>query len=164
MISKFKWIVLPCAAALFAAAMAPWTFSGTAMRNEVARQLRRTTGLIAETDGRAVFALLPRPRIKIENIRIHDPSGSLQIDADFLRGNLRILPMFAGRLEITSAALVAPRMRIDVDFDRASANGAISRAARLMNSGRPANNESQTERLGILSIVDGSATLTIVRV
>jgi AsmA protein len=115
---KIKWFLGICVVALVAAGVAPWTFSGSALRREVAKQIADSTGLESTTDGRAIFALLPRPRIKIENFHARDPNGVFSIDADVLRGDLRILPMLAGRLELANASLMSPR--IDIALDRLS--------------------------------------------
>ena len=87
-----KWIFGAAAAGALALASAPWSLSGIAVRSEMARQIREATGLIAEAEGRAVLALLPRPRVKIENVIIRDRDGNLRIEAGQLRGELRVLP------------------------------------------------------------------------
>ena len=102
---KLKWLVGGAAGLMVVAAMAPWTFSGAAMRNELAQQVRETTGLIARANGRTTLALLPRPRIKIEDVTIRDRDGKLLIRSAALRGNLRLLPAFAGRMEVSSISL-----------------------------------------------------------
>src|SRR3954468_23342338 len=103
-----KWVGAGVGVVLLGAAIAPWTFSGAAMRQEVARQVRDTTGLLAETNGRTTLAILPRPRIKIADVVIRDRDGKLRVEAGMLRGDLRILPMLAGRMELSSLTLVSP--------------------------------------------------------
>src|SRR5580704_9347945 len=98
-----------------AAAAAPWAFSNAALRNEIAVQIRRMTGLAAISRGRAVFVVLPQPHISIEGVSFADPSGALRIDARYFKGYLRLAPLFAGQIEIASAILGQPDMNIDLD-------------------------------------------------
>ena len=140
------------------AALAPWTFSGPAMRQELARQVRETTGLIAEARGRTTLALLPRPRIKIEDVVIHDREGKLLIQAGVLRGDLRLLPAFAGRMEVSSLTLTGPQIEVDLDSKPLSSEGAIARASEA----RPATREAasaDTARLGGVSVRNGTIHL-----
>ena len=76
MSSKLKWLALPFAVAVLGAAAAPWTLSGDALRRELAEQVMHTTGLRASAEGKATFAVLPRPRIKLENVIISDENGA----------------------------------------------------------------------------------------
>jgi AsmA protein len=143
----------------FGAALAPWTFSGSALRLEVINQIRKSTGLTTLPRGRSSFAILPQPHIKIDDISFADTSGALIVNAEYLKGYLRILPLFAGRLEIATATLYRPEMVIDIDDKPTPDAGAIARAA----DAKPATPEaaaSDTARLGIVSIVDGRAQLT----
>jgi len=156
---KLKWLVVTAAAVVVVAGMAPWTFSGAAMRNELAQQVRETTGLIAEASGRTTLALLPRPRIKIEDVTIRDRDGKLLIKSAALRGNLRILPAFAGRMEVSSVSLAAPDIDIDLDGQPLSGEGAIARAIEA----RPETREAATAdkaRLASVSIHGGNARLS----
>ncbi len=137
------------------ASVAPWTFSGESFRLEFARQVLETTGMAAEFDGRVVLALLPRPRIKLENVHIASPGGGIEARADFLRGELRILPLFAGRLELVSAALIAPRLSIDLD-DRFFAGNSVQTGVKTNEA---AGGTTARGRLGGLSLVEGSAVL-----
>ena len=136
----------------------PWTFSTAALRDEVAAQIRQATGLATLSQGRAVFAVLPQPHIKIDQISFGDPSGALRIDADYFKGNLRILPLLVGRLEIASATLLKPNLVIDLDENPMPPDSAIGRAAEA----KPETSEAaaaDTARLGVVSLVNGTAHL-----
>ncbi len=157
--TKLKWLTFGALALAVPAAMAQWTYSGTAMRNELALQVRETTGLVAEAGGRTTLALLPRPRIKIEEVSIRDRDGKLLIKSGTLRGNLRILPAFAGRMELASLSLTAPDIDIDLDGKPLSREGAIARAIEA----RPETREATTAdaaRLASLTIHGGTARIT----
>lgn len=152
----WKWVAACVALLFFAAAMAPWTFSGSAIRQEVARQIRKATGLITETSGRTTLALLPRPRIKISDVVIRDADGKLRISAGVLRGDLRILPILAGRLELVSAVLVDPDFEIDADARPLSNAGAIARASEAVPAS-PEASAADAAQLGMVSIQNGKA-------
>ena len=156
---KLKWLVGGAAALCLLAAMAPWTFSGLAMRSELAQQVRETTGLVAQASGRTTLALLPRPRIKIENVTIRDRDGKLLIKSGALRGNLRILPAFAGRMEVSSLSLTDADIDIDLDGKPLSGEGAIARAIEARSETREAASADKA-RLASLSIHNGTAHLT----
>ena len=156
---KLKWLAASVTALGILAALAPWTFSSAAMRNELALQIRETTGLIAQAHGRTTLALLPRPRIKIEEVTIQDREGKLLVKSGVVRGNLRILPAFAGRMEVSSLSLTAPEIDIDLDGKPLSSQGAIARAIEARSETREAT-AADTARLASVSIHGGTARLT----
>jgi len=138
-----------------AAALAPWLFSPTALLDAVSAQLQASSGLYVATRGRMTLALAPHPHISIEGIAFADRNGVLFIEADQLHGALKLLPLFAGRLEVDSLALVRPRARLDLDQKPIDAPGAAARAA----AARPATPEAQkadNARLGVIAVVDGA--------
>ena len=126
------------------------------MRAEIARQARDATGLIATAEGRAVLALLPRPRVKFENVGIRDRDGYLRIEAESLRGDLRLWPILAGRMELASVTLVAPRIDFNLDANPFLEEGMIARVA---EGGDGARDRRLTERLGVVTLVDGVAVI-----
>lgn len=140
-------------------AAVPWLFSTNVLRNEIIAQIRRMTGLIAISQGHAVFVVLPQPHISIDNIRFADPSGALRIDASYLKGYLRVAALLRGRLEIASATLGEPEMVINLDGHPMPSDSAIGRAANAKSSSPQATSADEA-RLGVVSLVDGSARLT----
>lgn len=160
MTSKLKWLVLPLALAALGAAAAPWTLSGEALRRELADQVMQTAGLRASAEGKATFAILPRPRIKLENVIISDENGALVINSDVLKGNLRILPLLAGRMELASVQLISPDIAYDHHDAPISRQGAIARASDALPS-TPEAAGADEARLGTISIIDGSARVRV---
>jgi AsmA protein len=156
--SRLTWLALPLALAAFAAAAAPWTLSGEALRRELAEQVLNSTGLRATAEGRATFAVLPRPRIKLENVIISDDHGSLVIHSDILRGNLRLLPLIAGKMELASVNLVLPEITYDHADLPLLRQGAIARASDALPA-TPAAAGADEARLGTISLSDGTARL-----
>ncbi len=147
MANKLRWFAALGAVIALGAGVAPWTLSDSALKREIARQASDATGFETTAQGRAIFALLPRPRLKIENFHARSGDGAITVEADFLRGDLRVLPMIAGGLELANASLISPK--IDIDLDR------------LMAAGPPAAGAARdtASNLGAISIVDGEATL-----
>ena len=86
-------------------AAGPYLFRVATLQSEIATQVRLTTGLTLATPARARFDLLPSPRIKMSGVHVSDPSGTMTIDADTLQGEVRLLPLLVGRLELASATL-----------------------------------------------------------
>lgn len=151
---KIKWVLAPGIAAALVAAMVPWTLSSEALRRELAVQVRSATGFSTRAKGRATFALLPRPRIKLENVAFSAPDGAVALHAGIIKGDLRILPLLTGRLELSSITLFSPDVSIDLDKS-AHIAGAIADAAKP----GPAAQAKDSTRLGIVSIVSGTAHL-----
>jgi AsmA protein len=140
------------------AVAAPWAFSNAALRNEIAAQIRRVTGLAVISQGRAVFVVLPQPHISIEGVSFADPSGALRIDARYFKGYVRLAPLFAGRIVIASATLGQPDMQINLDGRPMPPDSVIGRAA----DASPATDEAASAdaaRLGAVTLVDGRARL-----
>jgi AsmA protein len=156
MTSKLKWLALPLAVAVLGAAAAPWTLSGDALRRELAEQVMQTAGLRATAEGKATFAVLPRPRIKLENVIISDENGALVINSGVLKGNLRLLPLLAGRMELASVQLISPEIAYDHHDAPISRRGAIARASDALPA-TPEAAGADEARLGTISIVDGAA-------
>lgn len=141
-----------------AAAIAPWLFSPTALVDAIATQLQNSSGLYVATRGRTSFALLPRPSIAIEGVAFADRNGALVIDADRLRGDVRLLPLLAGRLDVAAVTLNRPRVTVDLDKKPIDAPGVAARAA----AARPATPEAAAADkapFGVVAFVDGAALI-----
>ncbi|MBY6243390.1 AsmA family protein [Methylosinus sp. Sm6] len=150
------WIaaMLAVAAIGLAAAVAPWTFSTGAMLEEIAGQIEASCGLRAAAKGRSTFSLLPRPHITIEDVAFADPSFALTIESERLRGNVRVPPLLAGRLELSDVELLRPRLSIALDRKPMSASGAAARAAAARPS-TPEAERADRAPLGSVAIVSG---------
>ena len=133
----------------------PYLFRVATLQSEIATQVRVTTGLTLATPGRTRFDLLPSPRIKMASVHVSDPSGTLTIDAETLEGEVRLLPLLVGRLELASATLTKPRLVIDLDGRPVPPDSLIGRAIHA-HAGAAAGGD---QRLGAVTLVDGTATL-----
>lgn len=151
-IRHVRWAVaLAVGAPLLYVAVAPWTFSEPALRQEIAQQVLRATGLTLDTRTRFTFALLPRPQIKIEDPVFADAESGVAVNADYLKGSLRLLPLLAGRLEMARVSLLRPSL--EFDLDAAEANVAARPPTRAARDGE----KESASRLGVISVTDGSA-------
>ena len=153
-----RWCAGFTALVALVAIAAPWTFSTNVLREDIAAQLRSSTGLYVFTRGRTSFSLLPQPQIRLEKISFVDPNGGLVVEADELRGYLRLLPMLAGRLEVTEAEILRPQLQINLERKPLTSAGAAVRAA----DARPATPEASkadAARLGVITLIDGTARL-----
>src|SRR4051812_38585757 len=103
-----------CLAAL-GLAVAPWTVSTGRLSAAVAKQLRTAYGLGFAVKGRTTIALLPMPRLKFENVALSSGAGATLVEAGQLRGELRLLPMLIGQIEISELSLNEARIRLEVD-------------------------------------------------
>jgi AsmA protein len=97
------------ALALVGTAVAPWTLPSGGLAASVGRQFRDNYGLELRVAGRSTFALLPVPRIKFEGISLASDDG-LAVEQGVLRGELRLLPLLLGRVELAEAALSEARV------------------------------------------------------
>lgn len=155
---KPKWLFLPLILALAGMASAHWTVSGEALRQELAEQVMQAAGLRANAQGKASFAILPRPRIKIENVIISDDRGALVIRTDVLRGNLRLWPLLKGQMELSAVQIDQPDISYDYEGRPFTRMGAIARAAQSPPKSEEARQADRT-RLGTISIIEGSARI-----
>lgn len=140
------------------ATAAPWVFSTIALRDEIVAQIRQMTGLVAISQGHAVFVVLPQPHISIDDVGFADPSGALRIDARYLKGYLRVAALLRGRLEVASVVLGEPKMVIDLDGRPMPSDSAIGRAANAKSASPQATTADQA-RLGVVALVNGNARL-----
>jgi AsmA protein len=97
------------ALALLGTAVAPWTLSSGGLAASVGRQFRDSYGLDLSVAGRSTFALLPVPRVKFEGISLASDDG-VAVERGVLRGELRLLPLLLGRVELAEAALSDARV------------------------------------------------------
>ena len=155
-----RWLLAIGVAAALAlgAALAPWTFSTSALLEEISGQLSSSSGLYIAAKGRSTFSLLPRPHITIDGVAFADPAAALTIEAERLHGNVRLPPLLAGRLEIADVELIKPSIEIDLDRKPMTSAGAAVRAAAARPS-TPEAEKADRARLGGVSIVSGVARL-----
>ena len=106
--------------AVVALAIAPWTVTSGALASAVGRQIRAVYGLDFAVKGRTTVALLPVPRLKFENVTLSGAGGQPLIEGGQLRGELRLLAMLTGQVELSELSFNESRIRIDSDAEGTS--------------------------------------------
>ncbi|MFC4171920.1 AsmA-like C-terminal region-containing protein [Microvirga sp. GCM10011540] len=96
--------------AVLGAAAVPWTLTGSRLSSTVAGHLRKSYGLDLTVEGRSTFAVLPTPRVKFENMTLAAADGSAKAEGGTLRGELRLLPLLFGRLELSEVMISETRI------------------------------------------------------
>lgn len=143
------------AAILVLNAAAPYLFKGATLESEVAAQLRATAGLEFSAGVSGRFDLLPRPHVVFYKMHVSDPAGTLKVDAEEFDGDVRLLPLIVGRVELTSATLYRPRLAFDLDSRPIRPDSLIGRA---IYAREPVASQ-ETQRLGTVTLIDGAATI-----
>ena len=157
---RVSWLIGAIMASAGAAALvASFVLTTSVLNKDLTAQIRRATGFATTIHGSAHFVLFPQPHIDIENISFSNPKAGLHVDADGFVGDLRLLPLLAGRAEVGHAILYHPRMVIDLDDRPITPESVIGRAAEA-KSASPEAAAIDTARLAIVDIVGGSARLT----
>ncbi|HZB61688.1 MAG TPA: AsmA-like C-terminal region-containing protein [Microvirga sp.] len=98
------------ALAVFGGATAPWTLTGSGLSTAVADHMKSRYGLDFTSQGRSTFAVLPIPRVKLEGITLRAPDGALKAEGGTLRGELNLLPLLVGRIELAELTLSDTRI------------------------------------------------------
>ncbi|MGO4704351.1 AsmA family protein [Microvirga sp. 2MCAF38] len=109
-------IIALIALALLGTAAFPWTLSSGALSAALTEHLESHYGLSFKVNGRSTFALLPTPRVKFEDVDLVSADGKTTVDGGYLRGELRVLPLVFGRIELSEIAL--SDSRITVSFEQ----------------------------------------------
>ncbi|MDJ1159945.1 AsmA family protein [Chelatococcus sp. SYSU_G07232] len=135
-------------------ALAPWTVATESLARHVGRHFKAVSGLRLLVEGRATFALLPVPRIKLEEVTLVRPDGETAIRAEQLRGELRLLPLVAGQIELDEVTLVEPRIRLPATTDRTALwKGVIALVEREVSRGLA---EGRRLHIGRIVVRDGT--------
>jgi AsmA protein len=87
--------------AVLAAAAAPWTFRQNGLSIALSSHMKERYGLDLMVEGRSTFAVLPIPRVKFEDVTIRFPNRALTAQGGTLRGEIRVLPLLFGRVELS---------------------------------------------------------------
>ena len=118
---------------LAAIAIIPWTLASRGPEAMIIRQMRRDYGLQVDVRGESTFALLPTPRIKLEDISIQGLDGRIAIDGATLRGELGLWSLIRGQVELTEVAL--SDAKVDINLKDANDSFWMNSAARLRLQG-----------------------------
>ncbi len=136
--------------AFLLAAMVPWQISTSIVTREAAGRVRALTGLVLKVDGATTIALLPVPRVKMEDVVFTTFDGDVALRARQMRGELRWLPLIAGRVELSDATLLEPTI-VAVDVKGASVwRIAADRLAQEIDAGKSGGIRHHVSRLMVV--------------
>ena len=121
------------------------------VRAAVTRSLQRATGVEPRISGSAKLAFLPRPAIRLENVRLDDGERS-GITTGTLVATVRLLPLLSGNIEIASIIFERPHLALEISSE------GIRVAGLPLNAPAP---PEQRAALPELRIVDGVVELRI---
>lgn len=107
------------ALALIGAAAAPWTLRENGLSSSLSDHMKERYGLDLTVNGRSTFAVLPIPRVKFEDVTIRFPDQALEAEGGTLRGEIRILPLLFGRIELSDFDLSDSRITASAQALRA---------------------------------------------
>ncbi len=110
---NIKWALAAIVALVVALAAAPWTVSQSAQILAIETQIKAASGMRLVSHGRSVFAVLPRPHIRIYDAELEQSGGALQLSTSSLRVDLGLAGLLTGRLELARAILADAVFTID---------------------------------------------------
>jgi AsmA protein len=148
---RYLFLATLLAIALLVAAMVPWQVSTSVVTREAASRVKALTGLALKVDGATTIALLPVPRVKMDDVVFKTLDGDVALRARQMRGELRWLPLIAGRVELSDATLLEPTI-ITADTKGASVwRVAADRLAQQIDAGRAGGERHHVGRLMIVA-------------
>jgi AsmA protein len=104
--------------ALLATALAPWTLSSGGIMAAVSKHLGESYGLDLAVRGRSTLAILPVPRVKFEDVTLSSADRSVSVEGGTIRGEVRLLPLVFGRIELSDLSISGSRLGIQGDWAR----------------------------------------------
>jgi AsmA protein len=153
---RFLPFAMALGLAALAVALAPWTVSTSAMVARIDDQIQDAFGLDLDVRGRSTIAFLPVPRVKFENFTLRSATGVTVVEGGLLRGELKVLPLLFGRLELAEVSIAYARIDADIDADGRSPWGAtVAGLTGMIERGRFAG------RAPVRQVVLSESNLTI---
>jgi AsmA protein len=155
-------ILLATIALTLTIGLVPWPLARAEFDQRLNAALMRASDLIVETAPGAKVTLLPTPRILLADARFQSGDGAVSITSAKTRINLRLLPLFAGRIIVDGIELASPQIRLTL-AEGTSATPLVAMPPASLNIA----NKSETPRLtlvdGSLFVVGATGIRTIVR-
>jgi AsmA protein len=152
---NIKWALSAIVALVVALAAAPWTVSQSAQILAIESQIKAASGMRLASHGRSVFAVLPRPHIRIYDAELEQGDGALQISTSSLRVDLGLAGLLTGRLDLARAILA------DAVFTLDTTQGFLTEAGEGQPEGASAQQLALGPKLalGEVQVVDGKLFL-----
>jgi AsmA protein len=98
--------------------LVPLLIPAKQVRDTVTAEIQSVTGLSPLLRGKTSVSLFPSPTVTFADMVLGDNAdGEPPFAAERLTAQLRLLPLFVGRIEIADLLLVEPRIHIEFDGD-----------------------------------------------
>ena len=161
---NIKWALAVVVVVLVGLAAAPWTVSQNAQIAAIETQIKAGSGLRLVSHGRSVFAVLPRPHIRIYDASLEQGGGALTLLTSSLRVDLGLAGLATGQLSL--ARIVLADAVFTLDTARAPSIAAASGAK--PPRGAPGSQQGGTGKaldqdlgqgLGEVQVTNGKITL-----
>ena len=110
---NIKWVLAAVLLALVGLAAAPWTVSQSAQIDAIEKEIKSGSGVRLVSHGRSVFAVLPRPHIRIYDVNLDFDEGVAAVTASSLRVDLGLSGLFTGRLDLARVTLADAVLTLD---------------------------------------------------
>ncbi|MDF2117129.1 AsmA family protein [Roseiarcaceae bacterium H3SJ34-1] len=143
--SKLKWATGIGLTVAAIAAFFPFHIFEAALNDQFSAQILQKTGLESHIGGRIALSLLPRPRARLEDVTVRNSAGSVVFQTPFMKADLRILPLIAGRFELEALTLIGPQLTVTADSEGAGTTSPTPSAAQI----------SELAKFGVLTIAGG---------
>lgn len=135
----------------------PLIVSSQMVRQEVASQISELTGRPVTLRGDQALKMFPNPSVELSDIVVEGNLAGAEnalVAAERLRGNVRLLPLLFGRIELSEFVLTRPTIRF-IRTAGGEANWALDGSS-LLAALEPSREGSGGLQLGTFRLVDGT--------
>jgi AsmA protein len=109
---RVLFVIALLSLALLGTAVAPWPLSPGGFATAVGEHLDAEYGLRLDVRGRRTIAFLPEPRVKFEDVAVTSRVGALVAEGGTLRGQIKVMPLLLGRIELSEISLTQSTIQI----------------------------------------------------
>jgi uncharacterized protein involved in outer membrane biogenesis len=137
--------------------MAPGFVDWSQYKSTAQAQIKNLTGYDASLNGRISVALLPAPRLFVEDVSVKAPEGSAQdyiVKIKRLNAHLAFAPLLSGKIEVASISLVEPSIALEIFKD--GRKNWMTPEIEAMTGGAAQSQSGQSIALKNISIENGS--------
>jgi AsmA protein len=110
---------------LVGVAAVPWTVATAPLARALTAQIAPLNGLSIDPRGAASISLLPFPVVRLEDVVIRSADDRVQAQVMHLKGEIRLLPLLGGRIEVSDVVLEKASLRLALGARRFESWGQI---------------------------------------
>lgn len=132
----------------------PGFIDWTKYKDQMVAQLEQTTGLDYEIDGKLELALLPFPKVLIENLNVVAPNNADQpqiLTLKQLEVDVELLPLLQGQLAVNHVNLINPVVHV-VASDGGTMNFMTPELSLMMQGDDGKNSDGKAEEKSTISL------------